>query len=120
MAKQVKDSEKPVDAGSAPDVDPEVDAGSAPDVDPEVDAGAETKGEKPEAAVAEGHTKFVTTDRVKVNGGTMRDPTTGIVYTRGQPRLGDNQEGSWLHCQIEAGFIKSGVSPEPAVESEEG
>lgn len=104
-----KDSEKSVDAGASPAADPVVE-------------GADPVVEKPEAAVivAEGLTKFVTTDRVKVNGGTMRDPTTGIVYTRGQPRLGDNQEGSWLHCQIEAGFIKPGVSPEPAVESEEG
>jgi len=54
----------------------------------------------------DGTTKFVTTDVIRVNGGTMRDPDTNITYTRGIPTYGNAYEGSWLEVQIQAGFIK--------------
>ncbi len=105
-----KDDKKNPELKADPVVEPATDPVVEPATDPEANK-APTD--------VEGVAKFVTTDRIKVNGGDMRDPTTGITYSRGKPRIGEAYPGSWLESQMEAGFIIQ-YTPTAAVEEVEG
>ena len=62
------------------------------------------KADKPAEKAAVKH--YVTTDKVRSASGRLRDPLTGLVFSRERPLPAEFSKGGWLDSQIQAGLIQ--------------